>query len=149
MVPDAYKQEARTDKRLAVIREKSATCDDYSVKIREKVFDLSQGGLFIKTSDPFYVGFTFHLTLHLITSHEPIIAIGRVVYSKRGYGMGIRLLNVRSQDAEKIQQLVGNRESHLIFSDRRRAKSLFSYEIRNRYGAVISRGHSDQWFFQS
>ena len=69
--------------------------------------DLSVGGMFLETIQPYPVGSMIELRFKLNESDEyPIDVQGRVVYQYPGIGVGICFLNLRLEDRQKIETFI-------------------------------------------
>jgi uncharacterized protein (TIGR02266 family) len=101
-------QDTRKDKRAKdinlVVRYKSATLDEF---IEHHSYDISRGGLYIKTSKPFAPGTLLKFELRLSGDAQLIAGVGRVVWKReapqgdasRPAGMGVKFIKI--EDAAK------------------------------------------------
>jgi len=89
------------------------------VKINsEKIYDLSEGGIYIRTTEPRPLGSIIALELKLFENDEPILVKGkviRIVYPKGAPkkfppGMAVQFIELDEQHREKIRRYVQQRK---------------------------------------
>lgn len=68
--------------------------------------DVSVGGLFISSKDPFPMGSEVTLTLQLPSGGQPISAQGKVVYSLKGLGLGVQFVELGEECHAVLQKFV-------------------------------------------
>jgi hypothetical protein len=68
--------------------------------------DISVGGLFVSTKDPFPMGSDIGVALQLITGGESLAAQGRVVYALKGLGMGIQFADLSDDARVTLEKFV-------------------------------------------
>lgn len=75
--------------------------------------NISAGGMFLITQDPYPPGTTFRISFGLPPHEKTVEATGRVVWSRpqkenpeRQPGMGIEFLEIDEQDRERIREFV-------------------------------------------
>ena len=100
-------QDTRKDKRArdinVVVRYKSATVDEF---IENHSFDISRGGAFIKTANPFPPGTLLKFELRLAADEKMISGVGRVVWKREAAqataqnpsGMGVKFIKIIDVD---------------------------------------------------
>lgn len=101
--------------RLSAVR---ATYEGASGERKDaEVFDLSRGGLFLKSNAPVPVGKRLALEIHAAGEASPWPALGRVVWIRalaesenRPAGMAVKLIDVDDAVSEAIERLVQTRE---------------------------------------
>src|SRR5690348_7474550 len=111
-------QETRKDPRAKVltmtVRYKSATLDEF---IEHHSYDISRGGMFIKTPSPFPPGTLLKFEVKIAEDQKLMQGVGRVVWkreppdvgSDRPAGMGVKFIKIDEQSKKLIDQLVGSR----------------------------------------
>lgn len=68
--------------------------------------DVSIGGLFVSTKDPFPMGSEIAVALQIQTGARPLAARGKVVYSLKGLGMGIQFTELGDDARGSLQKFV-------------------------------------------
>ncbi|MFO8057132.1 MAG: TIGR02266 family protein [bacterium] len=75
--------------------------------------NISAGGMFLITQDPYPAGTTFRISFGLPQDGKTVEATGRVVWSRRQKenperqpGMGIEFLEIEEQDRQRIREFV-------------------------------------------
>ena len=76
-------------------------------KKSRRVDDISEEGMFIATADPFMKGSILDLQFRLFNEDKPISIKVEVRYAQEGVGMGVRFMNLKSEDGERIKKFVG------------------------------------------
>jgi hypothetical protein len=98
------------------VRFKSANVEEF---IDNHSYDISRGGLFVKTSSPFASGTLLKFEIRL-AADEPVIAgVGRVVWKRetsqatpdRPAGMGVKFIKVDDKSRDLIERLVAQHGS--------------------------------------
>src|SRR6476646_4917877 len=96
-------QDTRKDPRAKIVslnvRYKSATVDEF---IENHSFDVSRGGIFIKTANPFPAGTLLKFEIRIAGDQAVIVGVGRVVWkreagttgSERPAGMGVKFIKI-------------------------------------------------------
>jgi hypothetical protein len=75
---------------------------------RCSVADLSEGGCYIEMMQPFAVGTTLELTLHL--EEETVLAVGVAVTCDPHVGNGIEFRKMLPEDIESLRAFLATRE---------------------------------------
>lgn len=111
-------QETRKDKRANVfslnVRYKSATVDEF---IENHSHDVSKGGVFVKTNNPFAAGTLLKLEIRLAGDTTVIAGVGRVVWKRdlaqatahRPAGMGVKFIKIDDSSREFIDRLISEK----------------------------------------
>ncbi len=110
--------DTRRDKRAPVslkVRFKSASIDEF---IEQYSFDMSSGGLFIKSKSPLEVGTLLKFELQLKDESQFVQGVGRVVWTReavdadddRPPGMGIKFIKMSEGSQQTVQRIVGARQ---------------------------------------
>lgn len=111
-------QDTRKDPRAKVltmtVRYKSATLDEF---IEHHSYDISRGGMFIKTPSPFPPGTLLKFEVKIAEDQKLMQGVGRVVWKReppdvgtdRPAGMGVKFIKIDEQSKKLIDQLVGSR----------------------------------------
>jgi len=111
-------QDTRKDPRAKVltmtVRYKSATLDEF---IEHHSYDISRGGMFIKTPSPFPPGTLLKFEVKIAEDRKLMQGVGRVVWKReasdagqdRPGGMGVKFIKVDDGSKKLIDQLVVNR----------------------------------------
>jgi uncharacterized protein (TIGR02266 family) len=111
-------QDTRKDPRAKVltmtVRYKSATLDEF---IEHHSYDVSRGGMFIKTPSPFPPGTLLKFEVKIADDQKLIQGVGRVVWKRetadstpeKPAGMGVKFIKVDEESKRVIGQLVANR----------------------------------------
>ena len=88
-------------------------CDTYDQFLQEHAINISQGGIFIQTSQSYSVGTLLHFQFTSIDQGELIDGLGRVVHvtedESGNFGVGLEFLNLSDESEEVIQQIVTSR----------------------------------------
>jgi uncharacterized protein (TIGR02266 family) len=108
-------QDTRKDRRVKIVslnvRYKSATVDEF---IENHSHDVSKGGIFIKTANPFPPGTLLKFEIRLSGDQAVIAGVGRVVWKRdsasstadRPAGMGVKFIKVDDSSKQTIDKLV-------------------------------------------
>lgn len=111
-------QDTRKDPRAKVltmtVRYKSATLDEF---IEHHSYDISRGGMFIKTPSPFPPGTLLKFEVKIAEDKKLMQGVGRVVWKResaeagndRPAGMGVKFIKVDEDSRKLIGQLVASR----------------------------------------
>jgi PilZ domain len=68
--------------------------------------DVSVGGVFVSSKEPFPMGSDIALALQLKTGGKPLSTHGKVVYSLKGLGMGIQFVDLNDDSRTTLQKFV-------------------------------------------
>lgn len=108
-------QDTRKDPRAKVlsmtVRYKSATLDEF---IEHHSYDVSRGGMFIKTPSPFPPGTLLKFEVKIAAEQRLIQGVGRVVWKReaseageaRPAGMGVKFIKIDDESRKVIDQLI-------------------------------------------
>src|SRR5258708_15692959 len=111
----AMTEDTRKDRRVKIVslnvRYKSATVDEF---IENHAHDVSRGGIYIKTANPFPSGTLLKFEIRLASDQTVITGVGRVVWqrdtvhgtSDRPSGMGVKFIKVDDTSKAIIDRLV-------------------------------------------
>jgi len=111
-------QDTRKDPRAKVltmtVRYKSATLDEF---IEHHSYDVSRGGMFIKTPSPFPPGTLLKFEVKIAADQKVIQGVGRVVWKRdsethgdaRPAGMGVKFIKIDDASRKVIDALVESR----------------------------------------
>src|SRR5271166_627526 len=111
-------QDTRKDRRVKIVslnvRYKSATVDEF---IENHAHDVSRGGIYIKTANPFPAGTLLKFEIRLASDQAVIAGVGRVVWKRdaahgqgeRPAGMGVKFIKIDSPSTAVIDKLVNTR----------------------------------------
>ncbi|HEY8943138.1 MAG TPA: TIGR02266 family protein [Polyangiaceae bacterium] len=111
-------QDTRKDPRAKVltmtVRYKSATLDEF---IEHHSYDVSRGGMFIKTPSPFPPGTLLKFEVKISGEQRVMQGVGRVVWKRessevsdaRPAGMGVKFIKIDDESRRVIDQLVAAR----------------------------------------
>lgn len=111
-------QDTRKDPRAKVltmtVRYKSATLDEF---IEHHSYDVSRGGMFIKTPSPFPPGTLLKFEVKIAADQKVIQGVGRVVWKRdqetpgdaRPAGMGVKFIKIDDASRKVIDTLVDSR----------------------------------------
>ena len=111
-------QDTRKDRRVKIVslnvRYKSATVDEF---IENHAHDVSRGGIYIKTSNPFPPGTLLKFEIRLASDQAVISGVGRVVWKRdtvqgtgdRPAGMGVKFIKIDDPSKTVIDKLVNSR----------------------------------------
>lgn len=93
--------------------EVGCTEDPHAETRRYLAWNLSKGGLFLKTMFPVEVGTQLTCTFHLPDGRRPVTAVGEVVWTRKGNptrlsppGMGVRFYDLSELDSERLSHYV-------------------------------------------
>jgi uncharacterized protein (TIGR02266 family) len=111
-------QDTRKDRRVKIVslnvRYKSATVDEF---IENHAHDVSRGGIFIKTANPFPSGTLLKFEIRLASDQAVIAGVGRVVWKRDAgvlgehpSGMGVKFIKIDDPSKVVIDRLVNTRE---------------------------------------
>lgn len=112
-------QQTRKDPRAKVlsmtVRYKSATLDEF---IEHHSHDVSRGGMFIKTPQPFPPGTLLKFEVRIAEDRKVMQGVGRVVWKRdnavadveRPSGMGVKFIKLDDESRLLIEQLLTNRQ---------------------------------------
>ena len=114
-------QETRKDPRAKVltmtVRYKSATLDEF---IEHHSYDISRGGMFIKTPSPFAPGTLLKFEVKIADEQRLLQGVGRVVWKREKSGsaeedspagMGVKFIKVNEEAKALIEDLTGRRSA--------------------------------------
>src|SRR5580704_9872391 len=106
-------QDTRKDRRVKIVslnvRYKSATVDEF---IENHAHDVSRGGIYIKTPNPFPQGTLLKFEIRLASDQAVITGVGRVVWKREAAqgdqpaGMGVKFIKVDDSSKVVIDRLV-------------------------------------------
>src|SRR5262245_26033304 len=108
-------QETRKDPRAKIVslnvRYKSATVDEF---IENHSHDVSRGGIFIKTGQPFPAGTLLKFEIRIAGDRAVINGVGRVVWKRdpaqaaaeRPAGMGVKFIKLDEPSRALIERLL-------------------------------------------
>jgi uncharacterized protein (TIGR02266 family) len=106
-------QDTRKDRRVKIVslnvRYKSATVDEF---IENHAHDVSRGGIYIKTANPFPQGTLLKFEIRLSSDQTVITGVGRVVWKREAAqgeqpaGMGVKFIKVDDSSKVVIDRLV-------------------------------------------
>lgn len=111
--------ETRKDQRAKVlslnVRYKSATVDEF---IEHHSHDISKGGIFIKTPNPFNVGTLLKFEIRIKDDQALISGVGRVVWKRESTktanekpaGMGVKFIKLDPASRELIERVIAHRK---------------------------------------
>jgi uncharacterized protein (TIGR02266 family) len=111
-------QDTRRDRRVKIVslnvRYKSATVDEF---IENHAYDVSRGGIFIKTANPFPPGTLLKFEIRLASDQAVIAGVGRIVWkrdtgtatSEHPAGMGVKFIKIDEPSKAVIDRLVNTR----------------------------------------
>jgi len=111
-------QDTRKDRRVKIVslnvRYKSATVDEF---IENHAHDVSRGGIFIKTGNPFPPGTLLKFEIRLASDQAVIAGVGRIVWKRdagttageRPAGMGVKFIKIDEPSKAVIDRLVNTR----------------------------------------
>src|ERR1700722_3491628 len=107
-------QDTRKDRRVKIVslnvRYKSATVDEF---IENHAHDVSRGGIYIKTANPFPPGTLLKFEIRLASDQAVIAGVGRVVWKRdptqsdgdRPAGMGVKFIKIDEPSKTVIDKL--------------------------------------------
>src|ERR1700733_13010450 len=111
-------EDTRKDARAQIVslnvRYKSATVDEF---IENHAHDVSKGGIYIKTANPFPAGTLLKFEIRLSSDQAVITGVGRVVWKRdapqangdRPAGMGVKFIKIDDPSKTVIDKLVSTR----------------------------------------
>ena len=111
-------QDTRKDKRAKIVslnvRYKSATVDEF---IENHSYDVSKGGIFIKTPTPFPPGTLIKFEIRIAGDKAVIAGVGRVVWKReagtasaeRPAGMGVKFIKIDESSRQVIDRVVAEK----------------------------------------
>lgn len=111
-------QDTRKDRRVKIVslnvRYKSATVDEF---IENHALDVSRGGIYIKTGNPFPQGTLLKFEIRLASDQAVITGVGRVVWKResahgtgdRPAGMGVKFIKIDDPSKAVIDRLTNAR----------------------------------------
>jgi uncharacterized protein (TIGR02266 family) len=111
-------QDTRKDRRVKIVslnvRYKSATVDEF---IENHAYDVSRGGIFIKTANPFPPGTLLKFEIRLASDQAVIAGVGRIVWKRdagisngdRPAGMGVKFIKIDEPSKVVIDRLVNTK----------------------------------------
>ncbi len=111
-------QDTRKDRRAKIVslnvRYKSATVDEF---IENHAHDVSSGGIYIKTANPFPPGTLLKFEIRLASDQAVIAGVGRVVWKRdagtsngeRPAGMGVKFIKIDEPSKGVIDKLVNTK----------------------------------------
>ena len=111
-------QDTRKDRRVKIVslnvRYKSATVDEF---IENHAHDVSRGGIYIKTANPFPPGTLLKFEIRLVSDQAVIAGVGRVVWKRdagtsngeQPAGMGVKFIKIDEPSKTVIDKLVNTR----------------------------------------
>lgn len=70
-------------------------------RVRRNLANISTGGLFINTEEQIRAGARMVVRFELPNRHR-VIAVSRVVYAKKGQGLGVEFINLDTEDLDEI-----------------------------------------------
>ncbi len=124
---------AVSEKRRIVCKEE-CQCDSGDRSVRARLRDVSQEGVFVRTTDPFPIGERIHLGFQL--EGKTVEATGMVRHSALGYGMGIEFLSMHEKYRRTIEEYVSAQIRRLraaAYSRTRKAsRTMFRTRVRVR-----------------
>src|SRR5580704_11967781 len=111
-------QDTRKDRRVKIVslnvRYKSATVDEF---IENHAHDVSRGGIFIKTGNPFPPGTLLKFEIRLASDQAVIAGVGRVVWKRDAgqskgelpAGMGVKFIKIDEPSKAVIDRLANSK----------------------------------------
>lgn len=117
-------QDTRKDPRAKVltmtVRYKSATVDEF---IEHHSYDVSRGGIFIKTPSPFPPGTLLKFEIKIADDKSVLQGVGRVVWKREGpqgtpdnpAGMGVKFIKIDDASKATIDRLVSTQDGPTAF----------------------------------
>ncbi|HEY4014329.1 MAG TPA: TIGR02266 family protein [Polyangiaceae bacterium] len=111
-------QDTRKDRRVKIVslnvRYKSATVDEF---IENHAHDVSRGGIFIKTGNPFPPGTLLKFEIRLASDQAVIAGVGRIVWKRDAglsdgehpAGMGVKFIKIDDPSKSVIDRLVNSK----------------------------------------
>jgi uncharacterized protein (TIGR02266 family) len=88
----------------------------------DRIYDLSEGGVYIKTKEPKRLGALVGVEMKLFEREDPVCAKGkiiRIIYERGGLkrfppGMAIQFTSIDEKEREKIRLYISSRKSGRI-----------------------------------
>jgi len=85
----------------------------------ERIFDLSEGGVYVKTKEPRRLGSLVGLEMKLFEGENPVLVRGRIIriiYEKGGLkrlppGMAVQFDNLSEADRERIRTFISRKKA--------------------------------------
>jgi uncharacterized protein (TIGR02266 family) len=111
-------QDTRKDRRVKIVslnvRYKSATVDEF---IENHALDVSRGGIYVKTGNPFPPGTLLKFEIRLASDQAVITGVGRVVWKRDGHqgtgerpaGMGVKFIKIDEPSRALVDKLLNTR----------------------------------------
>src|SRR5437773_1883366 len=96
--------EKRKDKRISLIQE--IECEGEAGTFQKRLADISYGGMFIDTLTAFAPGTIITVRFRLANSDKPVVVTARVLYVQDKIGTGVKFLDLKPEDREKIRELI-------------------------------------------
>ncbi len=96
-------KERRKDPRLPWIGDAECEYDGLVDRKPKRIMDLSVGGLFVGLITAPVPGTTVSVTFRLPGYEDPIVVTGKVCFSQHGMGMGIKFMDLKPEDKQKIE----------------------------------------------
>lgn len=88
-------------------------CDTFDQFLEEHAINISQGGIFIRTTQPYTVGTLLHFQFTSIDQGELIDGLGRVVHVMEddagNHGVGLEFINLSDESEDMIERIVHSR----------------------------------------
>ena len=94
----------RKDKRISLIQE--IECEGEAGTFQKRLADISYGGMFIDTLTAFAPGTIITVRFRLANSDKPVVVTAKVLYVQDKIGTGVKFLDLRPEDKEKIRELI-------------------------------------------
>ncbi len=101
VTPDIDKRQHRRAKLVTQIR-----CESLGREEVHVTRDVSVGGLFVSSKNPFPQDSIVSVFFHLRPSEPAISCHGKVVYSLKGLGMGVQFTDLSDSDRAALQKFV-------------------------------------------
>jgi PilZ domain-containing protein len=101
VTPDIDKRQHRRAKLVTQIR-----CESLGREELHVTRDVSVGGLFVSSKNPFPQDSMVSVFFHLRPSEPAISCHGKVVYSLKGLGMGVQFTDLSDSDRRALEKFV-------------------------------------------
>jgi len=101
VTPDIEKRQHRRAKLVTQTR-----CEALGREELHVTRDVSVGGLFIRSKNPFPQDSAVSVSFHLRPSTPAISCRGKVVYSLKGLGMGVQFTDLNDSDRAALEKFV-------------------------------------------
>jgi uncharacterized protein (TIGR02266 family) len=75
-------------------------------RVRKHMANISTGGLFINTEEPIRAGTRMVVRFEIPTNKHRVIAVSRVVYVKKGVGLGVEFVSLDDEDRDEIEAYI-------------------------------------------